>query len=106
MTNRLVAYVIDKLKSEYSFTSVAKNVNLSVSSVIRIFDIVAFPKPRKLPRVFAIDEFKGNTGNIKYQCIVTDPASRRVLDILPERSQQYLIEYLKQWNTKSRKRVK
>lgn len=57
MTNRLVAYVIDKLKSEYSFTSVAKNVNLSVSSVIRIFDIVAFPKPRKLPRVFAIDEF-------------------------------------------------
>lgn len=106
MTNRLVAYVIDKLKSEYSFTSVAKNVNLSVSSVIRIFDIVAFPKPRKLPRVFAIDEFKGNTGNIKYQCIVTDPASGRVLDILPERSQQYLIEYLKQWNTKSRKRVK
>lgn len=106
MTNRLVAYVIDKLKSEYSFTSVAKSVNLSVSSVIRIFDIVAFPKPRKLPRVFAIDEFKGNTGNIKYQCIVTDPASGRVLDILPERSQQYLIEYLKQWNTKSRKRVK
>lgn len=106
MTNRLAAFVIDRLKSEYSFTSVAKAVNLSVSSVIRIFDIVSFPKPNKLPRVFAIDEFKGNTGNIKYQCIVTDPASRRVLDILPERSQHYLIEYLKQWNLKSRKRVK
>ena len=106
ITNRLAAYVIDKLKSEYSFTSVAKSVNLSVSSVIRIFDIVAFPKPNKLPRVFAIDEFKGNTGNIKYQCIVTDPASGRVLDILPERSQQYLIDYLKQWSLKSRKRVK
>ena len=106
MTNRLAAFVIDKLKSEYSFTSVAKSVNLSVSSVIRIFDIISFPKPNKLPRVFAIDEFKGNTGNIKYQCIVTDPASRRVLDILPERSQHYLIGYLKQWNLKSRKRVK
>lgn len=106
ITNRLAAYVIDKLKSEYSFTSVAKSVNLSVSSVIRIFDIVSFPKPNKLPRVFAIDEFKGNTGNIKYQCIVTDPSTGRVLDILPERSQQYLINYLKQWNTKSRKRVK
>ena len=106
ITNRLAAYVIDKLKSEYSFTSVAKSVNLSVSSVIRIFDIVSFPKPNKLPRVFAIDEFKGNTGNIKYQCIVTDPSTGRVLDILPERSQQYLINYLKQWNSKSRKRVK
>lgn len=106
ITNRLAAYVIDKLKSEYSFTSVAKSVNLSVSSVIRIFDIVSFPKPNKLPRVFAIDEFKGNTGNIKYQCIVTDPSTGRVLDILPERSQQYLINYLKQWKSKSRKRVK
>ena len=106
ITNRLAAYVIDKLKSEYSFTSVAKSVNLSVSSVIRIFDIVSFSKPNKLPRVFAIDEFKGNTGNIKYQCIVTDPSTGRVLDILPERNQQYLINYLKQWNSKSRKRVK
>ena len=106
ITNRLAAYVIDKLKSEYSFTSVAKSVNLSVSSVIRIFDIVSFSKPNKLPRVFAIDEFKGNTGNIKYQCIVTDPSTGRVLDILPERSQQYLINYLKQWKSKSRKRVK
>ena len=106
ITNRLAAYVIDQLKSEYSFTSVAKSVNLSVSSVIRIFDIVSFPKPNKLPRVFAIDEFKGNTGNIKYQCIITDPSSGRVLDILHERSQQYLIDYLKQWSLKSRKRVK
>lgn len=106
ITNRLAAFVINKLKCEYSFKSVAESVNLSVSSVIRIFDIVSFPKPNKLPRVFAIDEFKGNTGKIKYQCIVTAPASGRVIDILPERSQQYLIDYLKQWNTKSRKRVK
>ena len=106
ITNRLAAYVIDQLKSEYSFTSVAKSVNLSVSSVIRIFDIVSFPKPNQLPPVFAIDEFKGNTGNIKYQCIITDPSSGRVLDILHERSQQYLIDYLKQGSLKSRKRVK
>ena len=53
-----------------------------------------------------IDEFKGNTGNIKYQCIITDPASKRVLDILPDRSQQQLIDYLKQWDSKSRKRVR
>jgi transposase len=106
ITNRLAAYVIDKLKCECSFTSIAKSVNLSISSVIRIFDIVSFPKPDKLPHVFAIDEFKGNAGKIKYQCIITDPDSKRVLDILPERSQQYLIKYLKQWNNTSRRRVK
>ena len=63
-------------------------------------------RPKKLPGVFAIDEFKGNTGNEKYQTIITDPASKRVLDILPCRSQGELITYLKQWNTKERKRVK
>ena len=68
--------------------------------------MLSFPHPKKLPHVFAIDEFKGNTGNIKYQCIITDPASKRVLDILPDRSQQQLIDYLKQWDSKSRKRVR
>lgn len=34
MTNRLSAFVIDKLRDERSFTSVAKEVNLSISTVI------------------------------------------------------------------------
>ena len=106
MTSRLVAHIIDQLRCECSFTSVAKSVNLSVSTVIRVFDMLSFSHPQKLPHVFAIDEFKGNTGNIKYQCIITDPASKRVLDILPDRSQQQLIDYLKQWDFKSRKRIR
>lgn len=105
MTSRLVAHIIDQLRCECSFTSVAKSVNLSVSTVIRVFDMLSFPHPKKLPHVFAIDEFKGNTGNQKYQAIITDPASHRVLDILPDRSQSSLIDYLKQWSPKQRKRV-
>lgn len=106
MTSRLVAHIFEKLRSEYSFTSVAGELNLSVSTIIRVFDFLAISRPKKLPRVFAIDEFKGNTGKEKYQAIITDPASKRVLDILPCRSQAELITYLKQWNTKERKRVK
>ena len=106
MTSRLVAHIIDKLRCECSFTSVAKSMNLSVSTVIRVLDMLSFTPPKKLPRVFAIDKFKGNTGNIKYQCIITDLASKRVLDILPDRSQQQLIDYLKQWDSKSHKRVR
>ncbi|MEG1061835.1 MAG: transposase family protein, partial [Oscillospiraceae bacterium] len=68
ITNRLSAFVIDKLRDERSFTSVARDVNLSLSGVIRIFDIVSYPKP-KLQEALSIYEFKGNTWGEKYQCI-------------------------------------
>ncbi len=50
MTNRLAAYVIDKLRDERSFTGVSREVDLSVSTVISIFDIVSYPTSR-LPQV-------------------------------------------------------
>lgn len=94
MTNRLSAYVIDRLRETCSFTSIAKQVNLSVSTVIRIFDLVQYGKPQ-LGSVVAIDEFKGNTTNEKYQCILTDPENGRVLDILPNRYMHNLAAYFK-----------
>ena len=96
MTNRLSAFVIDKLRDERSFTSVAREVNLSVSTVIRIFDTVSYPKA-ELSEALSIDEFKGNTWGEKYQCILTDPVNKRVLDILPERYKPYLTSYFKQY---------
>ena len=106
MTNRLAAYVINKLGDERSFTSVAREVDLSVTTVIRIFDVVSYPKPNKLPQVLAIDEFKGNTWGEKYQCILTDPVNGIVLDILPNRYAHYLTKYFKQINPDERKNVK
>ena len=94
MTIRLCAFVIDKLRDERSFTSVAKEVNLSVSTVIRIFDVISYPKP-ELSNSLSIDEFKGNTWGEKYQCRLTDPVNKVVLDILPERYKPYLTRYFK-----------
>ncbi len=104
-TNRLNAYIIDKLRDERSFTSVAREVNLSVSTIIRTFDFVTFKKP-KLPQVLSIDEFKGNTWGEKYQCILTDPANGVVLDILPERYAHYLSKYFKSIPKEERQQVK
>lgn len=104
MTNRLSAYVINQLASECSFTSVAKEVNLSVSTVIRIFDIVSH-KSIHLPTALSIDEFKGNTSGEKYQCILTDPVSKVVLDILPNRYSHYLTSYFKQFPKSERDNV-
>ena len=61
MTSRLAAYIISNLSDVRSFTSVAREVNLSVSTVIRVFDCVNYGKPKRLPKVVSIDEFKGNT---------------------------------------------
>ena len=65
MTSRLICYVIDSLSGVKSFSEVAKETNLSVSTVIRIFDHVTFKTP-VLPEIIAIDEFKGNTGGEKF----------------------------------------
>lgn len=94
VTNRLVSYVLDKLHEVRSYTSVAKEVNLSTSTVIRYFDLINYKKP-ELPEVLSIDEFKGNTNGEKYQCIITDPKNGIVLDILPQRYSHYLSSYFK-----------
>ena len=104
MTNRLAAYIVDKLSDERSFTSVAREVDVSVSTVIRIFDLVSYPKP-KLPKALSIDEFKGNTNGEKYQCILTDPINKVVLDILPKRFKPYLTEYFREYPREERAKV-
>ena len=106
MTNRLSAWVIHLLEDVRSFSSVAREVNLSVSTIIRIFDIVGYSHPQYPPKVLAIDEFKGNAGDEKYQCILTDPKTGIVLDILPNRTTEYLIKYFKQWDLDKRKAVR
>lgn len=104
MTNRLVAYVIDKLRCEASFTRVAKEVNLSLPTVIRIFDLVSYSL-KELPTALSIDEFKGNTGKEKYQCILTDPENKVVLDILPKRTKYCLSKYFKKFDKSERDKV-
>lgn len=105
MTNRLVKFVLNRLTDERSFTSVAREVNLSVSTIIRIFDLVSYPKA-ELPKVLSIDEFKGNTWGEKYQCILTDPENKIVLDILPERYKPYLTTYFGKYPKEEREMVK
>ena len=104
MTNRLSAFVIEKLRCEHSFTSVARDVNLSVSTIIRIFDLVSY-SCFKLPSALSIDEFKGNTNGEKYQCILTDPVNKVVLDILPKRYGHYLTDYFKHFPLEERSQV-
>lgn len=103
-TNRLVAKVLHDYGSEYSTVSIARNNGISSSTAMRIFDKVSYPLPQ-LPRVLSIDEFKGNAGGRKYQCILTDPVKRKVLDILPTKNSEDLIHYFTQFPLEKRKQV-
>lgn len=105
MTNRLSAYIVDRLRDVTSFSGVAREVNLSVSTVLRIFDFVSYSS-KKLTIALSIDEFKGNTNNEKYQCILTDPINKVVLDILPKRYESYLTKYFNAFSKEERSKVK
>ena len=48
---------------------------------------------KKLPRVISFDEFKADTNEGKYAFIINDPIHKKVLDILPNRKKEYLIQY-------------
>ena len=48
---------------------------------------------KNLPRVISFDEFKADTSNGKYAFILTDPIHKVVLDILPSRKKERLIQY-------------
>ena len=48
---------------------------------------------KNLPKVISFDEFKADTKEGKYAFILNDPIHKRVLDILPNRKKEYLIQY-------------
>jgi transposase len=103
-TTRLYAQVVEAFHSEHSTKSIATMYNISPAVATRMFDRISYPKP-KLPQVLSIDEFKGNAGGRKYQCILADPVKRKVLDILPSKNSEDLITYFLQFPLEKRKQV-
>ena len=53
--------------------------------------------PHKLPEVFSIDEFRGNSGGETFQCILTSPEKQQVFDILADRKKKTIVEYIKKF---------
>lgn len=90
--------VIDKLRDTRSMTSVAKEFNISTSTVMRYFNLISYPKLSITSNVIGIDEFKGNTGGFAYNLIITNPKTHQVLDILKTRDLEYMKTYIKPLN--------
>lgn len=100
VTSRLVAHVIYSFREMHCISDIAKSHNISAATASRYFRCVQY-RCKSLPEVLSIDEFKGNAGGEKYQCIVTDGKLHKVLDILPNRKQENLIAYFKSFSTRN-----
>lgn len=105
ITNRMTIWIINQLKSSYSYKTISEMCGLSIYTIIRRFDMLSF-KNKHLPEVLSIDEFKGNTGAEKFQVILTNPETQEVLDILPKRTEYYLSSYFRQYSKEERDKVK
>lgn len=101
MTNRLQQYLLSLFATTRSMTSIAQECSCSISTAIRQFAKVSYPKPL-LPAVIAIDEFRGNAGGEKFQCILSDPKNRKLLDILPSRNAEDLYGYFTSFSWEER----
>ena len=93
-TTRLVCAVITAFRKLQPATEIAGFFNISTTTALRYFDLVHY-HCHKLPKALSIDEFKGNAGGEKYQCILTDADHKKIVDILPNRFENDLISYFK-----------
>ncbi|WP_228409567.1 ISL3 family transposase [Radiobacillus deserti] len=80
-----------------TFKEVGETFGASASTIVRRFDKLAEEQIKKvetLPSVIAIDEYKGDTKEGKYQLIIADGITRQPLDILPNRYKNTIKNYL------------
>ena len=94
ITNRLALLTMNHLETKLSRKELANLMGVSPSTVARWLSLLEFGKPDRLPSVLSIDEFRGNTEYGKFQCILTAPEERRVVDILPTFRENDIYQYL------------
>ena len=90
-----------------TFSQVANEVGLSVSSVCRIFDRYAGVTPISIPKCLCIDEIYA----IKYKqkinaCVLVDMQTSQVYDLLPTRRKTDLSSYFSRISQEERDKVK
>jgi len=105
MTSRMRKYIISRFSQVRTASSIAEECSCSITTAIRLFGSVSYPKPN-LPQIIAIDEFKGNSGGHKFQCILTNPKKRNLLDIIENRTLETLCSYFNQFDKGQKKNVK
>lgn len=109
---RISSYVILRVMKmlrnpRLTFSQVAEDVGLSVSSVCRIFDTYAGVTSTPLPACLCIDEVYAIKYKQKvYACVLVDMQTSQVYDLLPSRKKSDLADYFSRISRETRSKVK
>lgn len=103
-----VSNILRDLKSpNETFTSVAKRYDLSVTTVINIFDEHVRISRRPLPECIGIDEvYAFKTHDSQYVCVLVDITNQKIIDILPSRHKHELMNYFSLIPREEREKVR
>ena len=88
--------LLDLKKYNLSLKYIADENNVSDNTVRNVLKKYMDKYPKyviNLPKVISFDEFKADTNKGKYAFILNDPIHKEVLDVLPNRKKEYLMQY-------------
>ena len=86
----------DLLDYNMSINKIAERNHVAPGTVRRELEEATSLIPefiKNLPRVISFDEFKADTLEGKYAFILNDPIHKKVLDVLPSRKKERLVQY-------------
>ena len=104
-SKRLVYYIVEQLRNNISASSIAKNTNINSGFISKMLPYLSITNT-SLPRVLCIDEFKGNSGQYKYQVALLDGETHQIIDILKCRHKHFLCDYFKKFSIEQLNNVK
>ena len=106
MSRNLYKAIFNDLCEILPFTQIMKKEHVSERTIRSVFDSIEILHPGNLPRTLCIDEFHAESGfwvkkskhwsKDKYNVNVTDGERKIVVDVLQQRTLQYLSKYFRE----------
>lgn len=93
ISNNVKRKALFELQSKQSITDVASRLKVSITTILNEFDDNVFVPRKKLSEVICIDEFKANTDKGKMACVIGNPITSEIIDVLPNCDLAYLLWY-------------
>lgn len=96
-SNDVVNSVFDDLTSIKNLSQIGQDNNMSSQNVSRLMNkfMPIFHNTTSLPEAIGIDEFRGNSGGNKFQVVITDLKTHKVIDVISDRSEDALYNFFR-----------
>lgn len=96
-SNDVVNSVFDDLTSIKNLSQIGHDNNMSSQNVSRLMNkfMPIFHNTTSLPEAIGIDEFRGNSGGNKFQVVITNLKTHKVIDVISARSEDALYNFFR-----------